>query len=136
MAYGRNNRDSFVDRGASGRFDRKPRGNRFDRRKGRFNDREGDDNERQERRRPGMFDATCTKCGKSCQVPFRPTGSKPVLCSDCFAKQGNFSRSFSNDRRDMPAQAGISQEQFKELNTKLDKILKVLEELEIEENSD
>lgn len=31
-----------------------------------------------------MFQATCTECGKSCEVPFKPTGSKPVLCRDCF----------------------------------------------------
>jgi CxxC-x17-CxxC domain-containing protein len=34
-----------------------------------------------------MFDATCSSCGKPCQVPFRPTGEKPVFCRDCFAKQ-------------------------------------------------
>lgn len=31
-----------------------------------------------------MHDATCTKCGKGCQVPFKPTEGKDVLCSDCF----------------------------------------------------
>lgn len=31
-----------------------------------------------------MFKATCSKCGKSCEVPFRPTGEKPVYCRDCF----------------------------------------------------
>src|SRR3989344_4612431 len=30
------------------------------------------------------FDATCSHCGKSCQVPFRPNGKKPVFCSACF----------------------------------------------------
>jgi CxxC-x17-CxxC domain-containing protein len=32
-----------------------------------------------------LYDATCTTCGKSCQVPFRPDGKKPVLCRDCFS---------------------------------------------------
>lgn len=32
-----------------------------------------------------MFTTNCTTCGKSCEVPFRPDGSKPVLCRDCFA---------------------------------------------------
>src|SRR5262245_55590507 len=31
-----------------------------------------------------MFSATCTNCGKEAQVPFKPSGSKPVYCSDCF----------------------------------------------------
>lgn len=34
-----------------------------------------------------MFKAVCSECGKDCQVPFRPTGTKPVLCSYCFAEQ-------------------------------------------------
>lgn len=33
--------------------------------------------------------ATCSDCGKVCQVPFRPNGKKPVFCTDCFgAKKG------------------------------------------------
>ena len=31
-----------------------------------------------------MFDAVCARCGKDTQVPFRPTGARPVYCSDCF----------------------------------------------------
>lgn len=31
-----------------------------------------------------MFAATCSKCGKETEVPFRPTNGKPVYCSDCF----------------------------------------------------
>ncbi|HET7686472.1 MAG TPA: zinc-ribbon domain containing protein [Candidatus Limnocylindria bacterium] len=31
-----------------------------------------------------MHDAVCARCGKDTQVPFRPTGSRPVYCSDCF----------------------------------------------------
>jgi CxxC-x17-CxxC domain-containing protein len=34
-----------------------------------------------------MFSATCSSCGREAQVPFRPTGSKPVYCSDCFSNQ-------------------------------------------------
>jgi CxxC-x17-CxxC domain-containing protein len=32
-----------------------------------------------------MFTATCDSCGGEARVPFRPTGSKPVYCSDCFS---------------------------------------------------
>jgi CxxC-x17-CxxC domain-containing protein len=38
--------------------------------------------------KPEMFQTTCSNCGKDCQVPFRPSGDKPVYCSDCFEKQG------------------------------------------------
>ena len=34
-----------------------------------------------------MFSATCSSCGREARVPFQPTGSKPVYCSDCFSSQ-------------------------------------------------
>ncbi len=39
--------------------------------------------------RSEMFSATCAQCGKSCEVPFRPTGERPVLCRDCFGGKGD-----------------------------------------------
>ncbi|MCX6780553.1 MAG: hypothetical protein NT003_00310 [Candidatus Magasanikbacteria bacterium] len=33
-----------------------------------------------------MFTATCAECNNECQVPFRPNGRKPVLCSNCFKR--------------------------------------------------
>ena len=33
-----------------------------------------------------MFDATCSNCGKETQVPFQPSGDRPVYCNDCFRK--------------------------------------------------
>lgn len=38
--------------------------------------------------RPTMHPAVCSSCGKNCQVPFKPTGSKPIYCSECFEKNG------------------------------------------------
>jgi CxxC-x17-CxxC domain-containing protein len=38
--------------------------------------------------RPMMHSAVCASCGKSCEVPFRPTGDKPIYCSFCFEKEG------------------------------------------------
>ena len=34
-----------------------------------------------------MFSATCSSCGREAQVPFRPSGAKPVYCSECFTSQ-------------------------------------------------
>jgi CxxC-x17-CxxC domain-containing protein len=37
-----------------------------------------------------LFDVICSSCGRPTQVPFRPTGSRPVYCSDCY--QGDRAR--------------------------------------------
>lgn len=34
-----------------------------------------------------LHKTNCTTCGKACEVPFRPDGAKPVLCSVCFAEK-------------------------------------------------
>lgn len=31
-----------------------------------------------------FFKATCSDCGKECDVPFKPTQGRPVFCRDCF----------------------------------------------------
>ena len=89
-------------------------------------------NDRQE-----MFSATCANCGKQCEVPFRPTGNKPVLCRDCFQanrgsdsrrpERGSFDRpSFNNDNRDRSNDRSDYKVQFEMLNAKMDKILSLL----------
>jgi CxxC-x17-CxxC domain-containing protein len=40
-----------------------------------------------------MFSATCSGCGQEAQVPFQPSGDKPVYCSSCFQQRGGGSRS-------------------------------------------
>ncbi len=67
-----------------------------------------------------MFKATCTECGDPCEVPFRPTGDKPVLCSSCF---GQDSRA-KDKRSDAGASNGQLEQQLKAINQKLDEILK------------
>lgn len=42
-----------------------------------------------------MFKATCSTCGKGCEVPFKPDNSKPVLCSECFRDKPADNKSFS-----------------------------------------
>ena len=65
-----------------------------------------------------MYDATCSKCGKACQIPFRPTGDRPVFCSNCFIKGGSTGGRNVGD--------GEIIEQIKMLSIKLDKILERL----------
>lgn len=87
-------------------------------------------NDRQE-----MYSATCANCGKQCEVPFRPTGNKPVLCRECFQnnrnsdsrrpEQRSFDRpGFNRDenRKSVPDYTT----QFDILNAKMDKILNLL----------
>ncbi len=33
-----------------------------------------------------MFPVVCAQCGKDTEVPFQPTGDRPVYCSDCYNK--------------------------------------------------
>ncbi len=61
-----------------------------------------------------MFKATCDECGDRCEVPFKPSGGKPVKCDKCFSKGGGRGK------------GGDFEKQFEILNTKLDKILKVI----------
>ena len=35
-----------------------------------------------------MHDVVCSNCGKLTQVPFVPTGTRPVYCMDCFQTVG------------------------------------------------
>jgi len=34
-----------------------------------------------------MYPATCADCGKETEVPFKPSGARPVYCLDCYRKQ-------------------------------------------------
>lgn len=77
-----------------------------------------------------MFDAQCDKCGAECQVPFRPTGQKPVYCSNCFVKPEY------TGARDTFAPRGTTggtnldmkkiNDQLKQLNAKLDLLIEAI----------
>jgi CxxC-x17-CxxC domain-containing protein len=75
----------------------------------------GSDNYSRERRPVEMTKVTCSDCGEECEVPFKPTTSKPVFCSDCFTKKGGSS-----------SRGGPSGKDLEIINEKLDKIMKAL----------
>lgn len=90
------------------------------------------------------YDAICSKCGKPCQVPFRPAGDRPVFCRDCFTKPvgGNnmpprpLTSNFDRPRfESKPSADGISLDQMKQqfgmLHAKLDAILRNLPALQV-----
>jgi len=67
---------------------------------------------------------TCDGCGDECEVPFKPTSSKPVYCDDCFKKTANR----RGDTKGSRAQKDNSKE-IEELNLKLDVVLDMLRDL-------
>lgn len=89
-----------------------------------------------------MYSAICSGCGQSCEVPFRPTGEKPVFCSNCFSEQRGESSSPSRfPRRES---VGVSRTdrglediktQLASLNSKLEKLLELLSKSDKEEKT-
>src|SRR3989344_8180600 len=47
-----------------------------------------------------MTKVTCSECGKETEVPFKPTGDRPVYCRECFAKMGGPEERRSFNRND------------------------------------
>ena len=102
--------------------------------------------------RPAMHQATCSNCGKDCEVPFKPTSGKPIFCSNCFDKsQNDGQKKYGNERSDRKFRSDDSRkksfnysdsasdnkvkenDQLKKeigiLNKKVDKILEILTEV-------
>ncbi len=49
--------------------------------------------------------AICADCKKECEVPFKPSGDRPVYCRDCFSKRnegkgGDFTQERHFDRKE------------------------------------
>ncbi len=106
----RERKDSSPRRGNRRTFRDGPKRDRSSGRESNYGRRESN---RGGRRELEMTKVICSDCGKECEVPFKPTSSKPVYCSDCFSKHKGSSDKFSNRDFDM-------------INEKLDKIMKAL----------
>ena len=94
--------------------------------------------------RPGLFPAICSDCKKNCEVPFRPTGEKPVYCRECFGKprgahgqsSGGSERPRGDFRRDDRPQHDQRSENFAPRdNEGVDALKKQLSALEVKVNS-
>jgi CxxC-x17-CxxC domain-containing protein len=48
-----------------------------------------------------MHSAVCAECGKNCEVPFKPSGDRPVYCQGCFAARKKQS-AFNPAQRERP----------------------------------
>ncbi|MCL5969922.1 MAG: hypothetical protein M1450_00260 [Patescibacteria group bacterium] len=80
-----------------------------------------------------MHKAICSSCNRECEVPFKPSGSKPVYCSSCFEKNRGSSdtrrfsdRNFNRPRFEDRSQPTQNNDQFNAINAKLDRILSLL----------
>lgn len=94
-----------------------------------------------------MHETTCDECGNRAEVPFKPNGSRPVLCRDCFRKDDDaprgkfdrdrekkrgFDRPKSGDKRSFvrgPKRNDSGDRRLDEMNAKLDRILREIAEL-------
>jgi len=90
-----------------------------------------------------MHQATCARCNKACEVPFRPNGRKPVFCKDCFASNRPdaasnthaFSRTNDATRPPRHTEGAAPRTndlgpQVEAINTKLDMLVRMVKALE------
>ncbi|MBU1906458.1 MAG: hypothetical protein KJ923_05620 [Candidatus Omnitrophica bacterium] len=85
--------------------DRAQEGNRFQKPGSRFRrpDRSGGARYDGRPRERSFTKAVCSECKKECELPFRPTGDRPVYCRDCFSARkdsGSFKGKFGNRSRE------------------------------------
>ncbi len=97
----------------------------------------------------GLHQTICAQCGMSCEVPFKPSGERPVLCNACFNRDdrphrlshmgdsqriqsGRPERSDRFERSNAAARGGSDQvqKQLAMINAKLNKILELLGEID------
>ena len=95
-----------------------------------------------------FFAATCSSCGKACEVPFRPSSDRPVFCRDCFATQdrderlrtasprfereGGYQKREFTPRDSSPTHggpAGDVSKQIEALSKKIDALTRLVEDL-------
>lgn len=87
-----------------------------------------------------LFSATCANCNKTCEVPFKPNGTKPVYCKDCFGSLKGDEGRGDRPRRDegrgrgdrpaftpRPAENGAMQKDIAQLAAKVDALAKSLD---------
>ncbi len=73
-----------------------------------------------------LHKATCSNCGNECEVPFKPSGEKPVYCRDCFGKMKRSNEEKSFDRREERSSQSQNNPKLDEINSKLDQIIELL----------
>ncbi len=90
------------------------------------------------REKPKMHQVICSDCGIRCQVPFKPTGERPVYCSECFenhAETGGSKKEFNRKqpiirKENSSYYQEIKQEQNKHYDTFNNQMSEVIERLD------
>jgi len=60
---------------------------------------------------------TCSDCSKECEVPFKPSGDRPIYCRECFSKHKK-DNPFDATRNDKPKKRNFSWENHSDKKTK------------------
>lgn len=90
-----------------------------------------------------MFRTNCANCTKTCEVPFKPNGTKPVYCNDCFGKSDYPEKTFtkkdygSSERTSAPrsaqslpdARIDVLIRQMDAMQTKMDSLISAIESM-------
>ncbi len=85
-----------------------------------------------------MHQAICDQCGKPCEVPFRPTGGKPVYCNACFGGKKEMGDNRGGDRFPRGPRPDLGgnlskgnndglKKQLETLNVNMDRLIKAVE---------
>lgn len=105
-----------------------------------------------------MHKATCDECKKECEVPFRPSGDKPIFCKNCFdsKREGGdrqpYIRDGGRDTNSNNTNDGVNNSssvsaaqstevisslkvQLTDINFKLDKLTRMMEEMQEKSSS-
>jgi CxxC-x17-CxxC domain-containing protein len=117
--------------GSGGKYGDRSFGNK------RFSNRGGFNNNNRDFGEKVMHDAVCDACGEPCQVPFRPSGGKPIYCDNCFNK--NKKTGFNNDNKrnhDFVKRDNNNPQLKDELRMVIDKLDKILQILSVDKKEE
>ncbi len=97
-----------------------------------FNERRSGGRDGNRSQRPTMHRAVCDECGRDCEVPFKPSGDKPIYCSKCFEdvdpkkNERGSSRDFKKPSTTSVDLSPLKKE-LSSVNEKLDVLIEILQ---------
>ena len=83
--------------------------------------------------------ATCSSCGNTCEVPFKPNGKKPIYCNDCYRKDNSsfpdkkshgFNKYTDSNHQKFRSENRAPSITLEQINKKLDLVLEQLNSLQ------
>ncbi|PIU41762.1 MAG: hypothetical protein COS99_03730 [Candidatus Omnitrophica bacterium CG07_land_8_20_14_0_80_42_15] len=102
--------DTLISRSAERPFERNNSPKPFQP----FNHFRGHDERRQDDRfrERKLYKVICADCNKECEIPFRPSGDRPVYCKECFSKRKGGGSLFKVNHDARPKDRNFSQEHY------------------------